>query len=265
MKTRTLSRVVSLVRPWLPKTLRPYRVLSGPLRGARIVTSWHDYPAGIAGITERPLLNWFQKYVETGSTWLDIGAHYGYTAVALSRLVGSNGRVFAFEPMTTTARCISETRKLNSLDQLTVVPNGLGCPQTHITTSLPSVRGMADGTLKADEYTPNSAIKIARLDWQWPRLNANNPSVQGVKIDVQGMELEVLRGMREMLIDQKPVLAIELHRGVDRRQFIEFLVAVGYSPDAMPIDATSVHGHEILMDDCSYAFFRAFPRMEAGS
>jgi len=45
------------------------------------------------------LLEWFSKNVAPVETWLDVGAHYGYTAIALRRLVGENGRVIAFEPM----------------------------------------------------------------------------------------------------------------------------------------------------------------------
>src|SRR5206468_10103171 len=92
-------------RRFLPKTVRPHRILAGRLRGLRIVTSWHDYPGAILGRTERPLLDWFERNVRAGETWLDVGAHYGYTAIALSRLVGLRGRVFAFEPVVATAGC----------------------------------------------------------------------------------------------------------------------------------------------------------------
>ena len=82
------------------------RVESWPvrLRGAWLVTSWHDYPAGLAGRTERALLEWFAQNVHQGETWLDVGAHYGYTTIALGRLVGSHGRVFTFEPVPATRR-----------------------------------------------------------------------------------------------------------------------------------------------------------------
>src|SRR2546421_957839 len=102
-----------------------------------MVVSWHDYPAGITGRTERALLAWFRENVNKNETWLDVGAHYGYTAIALSRLVGDNGRVFAFEPVVATAGCIAQTRNLNRLSQLTVVPFGLGAPDTLTVLKLP--------------------------------------------------------------------------------------------------------------------------------
>ena len=107
----------SLLRRYLPRRVTSHRILSGSLRGQRIVTSWHDYPAAILGYTERPLLAWFARCVQAGETWLDVGAYYGYTAVALSRLVGESGRVFAFEPTVRTAGYLSETRQINVLPQ----------------------------------------------------------------------------------------------------------------------------------------------------
>src|SRR5437867_5167488 len=93
------------IRRFLPRFISPHSILAGPLRGARIYTSWHDYPGAILGTTERPLLEWFWRNVSPGETWIDAGAHYGYTAIALCRLVGSAGRVFAFEPVLSTAGC----------------------------------------------------------------------------------------------------------------------------------------------------------------
>jgi len=82
------------LRPLLPRTIRPRHILGGPLRGAWLVTSWHDYSGGLMGRTERALLEWFQRHVRPGDTWLDVGAHYGYTAFALARMVGPRGRVY---------------------------------------------------------------------------------------------------------------------------------------------------------------------------
>ena len=248
--------LASVLRPWLPKKVRPHRILSGPIRGARIVTSWHDYPAGISGVTEAPLIAWFGQHVATGTTWLDVGAHYGYTAIALSRLVGRDGRVFAFEPMRETAGCLAQTRRLNDLRQLTVVPYGLGRPDTATSIGLPTVRGMADRTVAPAQHRLET-IDIARFDWLWPQINDGNPVVHGIKIDVQGMELEVLGGMQGMLAAQKPLLVIELHRGVDRVAILDLLRSAGYSTNGTAIEPTAGELGALLLDDRSYAFARS--------
>ena len=58
--------VKSLVRSLLPRAMCRTRIMSGPLRGMRIVTSWHDYPAAILGYTERKLTDWLLANARTG-------------------------------------------------------------------------------------------------------------------------------------------------------------------------------------------------------
>jgi FkbM family methyltransferase len=250
-----------LVRTLLPRKIRPRRILGGPLRGARIVTSWHDYPAGIVGLTEGPLLDWFRRNVYIGQTWLDVGAHYGYTAIALSRRVGQNGRVFAFEPVTASAGCLAQARRLNGLSQLTIIPLGLGAPDTVACLRLPITRGMADRTIDPHHDTWCETIQTARFDWLWPHINAGNDTIHGIKIDVQGMELEVLSGMQEILRREQPKLVIEFHRGVDRGAVLDLLKAAGYCTDAVSIEPGSRPPAPTsdVADDCSYAFSPAHP------
>jgi FkbM family methyltransferase len=255
----------------LPRAIRQHLILAGSLRGCRIVTSWHDYPAAITGRTERPLLEWFAENVKKGETWLDIGAHYGYTAIALSKLVGVAGRVFAFEPMISTAGCVAQTRELNKFSQLIVLPVGFANPETLEMKQLLVTRGMVDSTLEKCEACPKRSrrsgrqkdeeqavwqetIMVARLDWLWPRICGGREQIDGVKIDVQGMEVEVLTGMVEILRRQHPKLVVEVHRGVDRNQLLGLIETAGYSRQAMPIEPVEGEVEPRYVDDRSYAF-----------
>ncbi len=241
------------LRRFLPRTVRAHRILAGPLRGERIVTSWHDYPAAISGRTERRLLDWFAGNVKPGETWLDIGAHYGYTAIALCRLAGGGGRVFAFEPMLATAGCLTQTREINRFAQLTIVPFGLAAPETLTTARLPVVRGMVDSTLARPE-TWRETILVARLDWLWKQIAGSSERMDGVKIDVQGMEVHVLGGMLETLRRWKPKLVVEVHRGVDRGELLDLIESAGYGRRAEPVEPLDGEVEPLLADDRSYAF-----------
>lgn len=251
------SQFKPLLRRLLPKAIRAQRILGGPLRGYRIVTSWHDYPAAILGRTERPLLDWFAANVKSGETWLDIGAHYGYTAIALCRLVGKRGRVFAFEPMVSTAGYLAQTRWLNHLPQMTVIPLGLGCPDSIEVQRLPATRGMVDSTIAQSEGTDSDwqeAILVGRFDWLWPLICGGREQIDGVKIDVQGMEVDVLRGMVGTLKHYRPKLVVELHRGVDRSRLLDLVEAAGYSRRSVPIESVTGEIEPQYIDDRSYAF-----------
>lgn len=223
------------LRSFFPRSLVRHRILGGALRGSTIVTSWHDYPAAILGKTEKALLEWFAKNVKKGDTWLDVGAHYGYTAIALCRLVGAAGRVYAFEPMLSTASCISRTKLLNNLPQLTVVPIALGNSANLALDSRRSIRGMIDSTLEDAEGLKESFL-VSRLDWLWPNIAGPDTRVDGIKIDVQGMEIHVLKGMIELVKRHRPKLLVELHPGVSRPEALEVIASMGYVPRGIAID-----------------------------
>jgi FkbM family methyltransferase len=243
-----------LLRALLPRTIKPRRIIAGPLRGAWLVTSWHDYPAGLTGRTERALLDWFAQNVHQGETWLDVGAHYGYTTIALGRLVGPRGRVFTFEPVPATAGCVDQGRALNDLPQVAVVPLGLGNVETMEFTRLALTRGMADSTLPNGSSSWSVNAGIARFDWLWPAINGGNGQIHGVKIDVQGMELATLEGMRDALARWHPRLVLELHAGVSREAVLLLLRELGYSSEAVAIEPVRGERTPQFVDDHSYAF-----------
>lgn len=214
-----------------------------------IVTSLHDYPGAILGRTEKPLLEWFRLNAKPGQTWLDVGAHYGYTAIALAEIVGESGRVFAFEPSLSTAGCLSQTRALNGLEQIKVVPFALGDSGELRTAAVAMDRGMANHTF-GGSYSED--IYLVGFDELWPNLDGG--AVHGVKMDVQGMEFQSLRGMSDMLTRQRPKLVIEFHAGVGRDPILEFLGRVGYRLPGEAIEALPDETEAAYHDDRSYFF-----------
>lgn len=223
-----------------------------PLRGYKILISWYDYPSAILGRTERALIEWFSRNVKVNETWLDVGAHYGYTAIGLCNFVGESGRVFAFEPMWSTAGYLQQTRQINRFPQLVIIPIALGNPNIIYLEKLFTVRGMLDSTISAGANT--ESFLVTRLDWLWPHICNGQQQINGIKLDVQGMEIDALYGMAEVLRKSKPKLVIEIHSGVNRVEFTELLEEFGYSPNPVPIDPLSDENRAQYLDDRSYVF-----------
>jgi FkbM family methyltransferase len=230
--------VKSMVRQLLPRRHVAHRILSGPLRGARIVTSWHDYPAAILGYTERKLTDWLLANARPGETWLDVGANCGYTSLALSRAVGPKGRVFAFEPALAAAACLEGTGRNNDLGQLVALPLALSDAPRPAVARFVADRGMIDAQLTPDGRRAMIAIVAVGLDVIWEGIAAADSTIHGIKIDVQGMELQALRGMRRLLARYRPSLVLEIHRDVPREDILSLLEGCGYPIDPVPIDDT---------------------------
>jgi hypothetical protein len=141
---------------------------------------------------------------------------------------------------------------LNGFAQLTVLPLALREEGDLGVKILPQTRGMVDSTiLKAD---PSDPFLVASLDWLWPRVCGDDRQIDGVKIDVQGMEVGVLKGMATTLRQHRPKLVIELHSGVSRQEFLDLLVALSYSQPGSPVDPDAGEVTPFYLDDRSYAF-----------
>ena len=164
------------IRQFLPKRLKGHRIRRGFLKGGFIFTSWRDYPGAIRGTTEESLIEWFRQHVRAGETWLDVGAHYGYTALALARLVGPRGRVVAFEPVMASAGSIGITRQLNDCSHLRIAPFALGADAGLHTVELPVYRGMADSTLHTGDWI--EPLLVTSFDHIWPSLSRASERVQ---------------------------------------------------------------------------------------
>jgi hypothetical protein len=113
---------------------------------------------------------------------------------------------------------------------------------------------MVDSTVTDGQ--PESVL-VAGLDWLWPQVCGDRERIDGVKLDVQGMEIEVFRGMTRLLKLFTPKLVVEVHRGVDRAEMLELLEAAGYARRGVPIEPDEEVTGPMYLDDRSYAFHRA--------
>jgi hypothetical protein len=77
-------------------------------------------------------------------------------------------------------------------------------------------------------------IYCVALDTLWSRLCGGEETISGIKIDVEGAEMAVLRGMKTVLLKHKPKLVIEVHRsrGVHLEEVTREVANAGYTPTA---------------------------------
>ncbi len=166
-----------------------------------------------------------------GKTVFDVGAYQGIYTLFFARAVGSTGRVVAFEPNPINYAAIMDNIELNGFTGVTVKAMALADRRGNADLLFP-VREPARGSLRAD-YQVSLAdrfesrkvqVVLDTLDNQLTYL----PTPDFVKIDVEGAELEVLRGMPALLADHHPSLFIEVHSGADVRSLVKLLADSGY-------------------------------------
>jgi FkbM family methyltransferase len=153
-----------------------------------------------------------EAVVEPGWVCADVGAHHGIISAALARLVGPGGRVVAFEAHPDNAAQVRsafahDERGARVRVENRAVTDGstdtvwLHAGRARHSTEWNVVGADVDGNPTAAELqVPSTSLDAyfeSRLDF--------------AKIDVEGAEADVLAGMRRILREQRPVLAIEFH------------------------------------------------------
>jgi FkbM family methyltransferase len=138
----------------------------------------------------------------------DVGANYGWFSLYAGKLLGpGGGRVFAFEPQADLAELIRQSAAINGLDNITVV-EAAAADRPSRGMLLPSDWVGCSGSIGAVVTDRASdPVRVVTLDQE---LGDMTPSV--IKIDVEGGELRVLRGMeRLMACPALRCIVVEVH------------------------------------------------------
>jgi FkbM family methyltransferase len=178
-----------------------------------------------------------ERFLQPGMTVVDAGAHGGFYSLLARRIVGSGGRVIAFEPSPRDRRRLALNLRLNRFLDVRVIPAALG--ESEGETDFYVVHGLETGF--GGRRRPHVAgrirtirVPLTTLDHSLER--AGIVAVDLVKIDVEGGELAVLRGAERLLGNpRRPVILCEIsdersaawgHRG---RDVYDHLAAIGYA------------------------------------
>lgn len=165
-----------------------------------------------------PELRGLRGLVQRDDAVIDVGAAHGMYTVPLAHLVGSGGRVDAFEPHPRQQSTLRRWRRLFSAPQITVHAGAAGREKGMFTMRLPIVLGLpiygrAHLTDGAAPQRPNERVRhwststTALDDWvdehQISRLTL-------IKADVEGFEPQVLEGAARTIGRDLPSLLLEI-------------------------------------------------------
>jgi len=175
-----------------------------------------------------------------GKTVYDIGGFEGILTMFFARAVGDNGRVITFEPNPVNFRKILENVKLNHFTNVETSQTALGRKKGKVALVFhPSerARGSIRKSIKKQNLKKKGSetihVQIDSLDNQIASKSLPKPDL--VKIDVEGLEKDVLLGMKETIKHHEPKLFVEIH-GVGKEEkrknaheVVIFLIEHGYS------------------------------------
>lgn len=166
----------------------------------------------------------FRQVVRKGDTVLDIGANIGAHTLPLAMIVGDEGAVYAFEPLRLSFQTLCANMALNSITCVRCYPLALDEKEGMIDVPVPDPREEHNfGGIGLGSYHGGETMPVARVDgFELKRCRL-------IKVDVEGMELGVLKGAEDTIRRLKPALYVENDRKEKSEALARYIDSLDYN------------------------------------
>jgi len=211
----------------------------------------------VLGTSEIPVQQALSAHLRPGDVFYDIGANVGFFSLLAARLVGSSGAVCAFEPVAENAATVRQNAALNDLKNVRIVEVAVGSEPgvaEFLLTEWDGGGTLAISAVQATEPVSRRTVPVDPLDDLIVDQHLPRPSF--VKIDVEGVEMQVFEGMSRTLAESMPILLYEVDDGskgaFERRwrQLDDYIVALGYRVTRLTNSYPNAHwyvGHSLAL------------------
>jgi FkbM family methyltransferase len=216
-----------------------FRVLQGPLRGKKWIVGSSNHGCWL-GSYEYEKQRAFQRAIKPGDVVYDIGANVGFYALLSSVVTGGQGRVYAFEPLPSNLEDLRRHLEINRVFNCTVIEAAVssGEGEAHFDPSLNRSQGRLSGT-------GTFVVRTVTLDSLLRQGRIKPPSV--IKIDIEGGEVECLRGAAHTIMSFRPIIFLATHGAYLHAACLRIFAEWGYN--VRPIDAQPIEcSCELLAD-----------------
>jgi FkbM family methyltransferase len=164
------------------------------------------------GCFEPATIKFIRKAVKSGSTVLDVGGNIGYHALEFAKAAGQAGQVFTFEPDEKNITALRRNAALNNLTTITAMQTAVSDSNAPLKLYLSAVdnNAGAHSTVYNERMLSETYVEVPSVTMDAFVREKNLTRVDCVKIDIEGAEMSVLKGMTTVLNEKRPMLIIEL-------------------------------------------------------
>ena len=171
-----------------------------PDRSTFFLGRWYDLP------TQKLL----EEVLQIGDEVVDIGANVGMFSLAARSLIGDEGTVYSFEPNPEVQKRLYNNIEINQIKNVIIYPVGLGDSEGNFTLSVPHINS-GEGTIskfRENEYEDAKCHKV-QVDVKIGDDVLYEAAPRLIKIDVEGGEVGVLRGISKLISKCRPLIVAE--------------------------------------------------------
>lgn len=171
----------------------------------------------------------FRQLIPAGGVAVDVGANFGTHTVVMAQAVGPIGRVYAYEPQRLLFQTLCANIALNEFDNVIALPAAAGAaPGRGVMPEIDPSKPLNTGVFTLTAHAPGLSVEIVPID------ALGLTELHFLKIDVEGMELEALKGAAYSLRYRRPTLYVE--NSTDRpgyapeqsQALVNFILDAGY-------------------------------------
>jgi len=197
--------------------------------------SYIEYSILSTGTYEDEINKLIRISLKDGGNALDIGGNIGLQSIRMSQCAGQAGKVFAFEPLEYLREKFNRNTALNKADNVTLFPYALSDQESEADFAVnPGSWNQGTFSLSGNSTGPGTQRVLIKVADDMPEIQSL-PSLDLVKIDVEGFEFQVLRGLAKTLHKHKPRIIFEYddnywrNNGQSIVDCYSFLQAIGYT------------------------------------
>jgi FkbM family methyltransferase len=178
--------------------------------------------------------DWFEDEIKflrgllrPGQHVIDIGANLGVYSLSMARTVGPTGRVWAFEPASSTAALLAQSIAANEFGHVVLEQCALSSASGTLRLALHENSELNELVRDSEPSGASEAVRVSTLDECRERHGWRD--IAFVKMDAEGEEANILSGGKRFLAEQSPLVQYEIKAGKDLHlDLVDHFAALGY-------------------------------------
>ncbi len=237
MKLKDIFKLLPI--KWSTKSF-PYELTTHETKHGNINYAQWLHPSEKRKSFSNDILDFYSNYIKSGDIVIDVGAHTGDTTLLYALLAGNNGLVLAFEPNEYVFKVLNKNVSIN-MDNMSILPYQFAVANSNEDLIFNySDFGFCNGGNLSEfnkfKHGHFAKLKVQSIDIEKLLrsnfLNDKLSKLSFIKIDTEGNDLYVLKALKDILKEFKPVIQTEIYKllPVEKRvEIVTLLNSIGYN------------------------------------
>jgi FkbM family methyltransferase len=197
-----------LINPAIRKCVSPNsQSVRTKLFGCIFILNLNDYTQRKAWLRafETKEILFLQKWLRSGDTAVDVGANVGLLTIPMAKAIGEKGQVYAFKPIELNVRSLKSNLDVNNLRNVELTQCAVGNfdGKIRLTDNHHSNDSSSGFFHRATDSESGIEVEQIRLDRHFKNILRSGNEIRLLKIDVEGMEIDVLDGLGDLFDCEK--------------------------------------------------------------